>query len=339
MGGGRLLTYTPHGSDPARPSVRRLRQDADTFHGLGFRAVTTTGTNATTAPVCRIFKRRGFRSVLVGIADPLDPRELRRAIHLRRCADGYVVGSGGLAAGRYTRAQLTAAIARVRAATHRPATTREPLLSYRTDASLLTLGDWVFATARGGDAFDCGPLSAAYHEMLPRMPAGLPLLFETGRSSAGDPATTEHHQRAFLACVESRSVAFAYFEATDDPTATADPAGSHLGLLLADGTPKTWAAYQWLPSFTAARTGTALRGRAGNVPQHLVRVAVYDQRARRLLLPPVAVGRDGRWRTAVPDARPVTVYLVAAAWEPPPASIERLPVVDRYRVFVQQEVP
>ena len=337
LGGGRLITYVPHGAAPA--SARRWRHDAETLASIGFRAVVTVATTPSTAPVCRFFKRHGFRVVLAGVADPLDRAEIRRAAHLRRCVNGYVVGRGGLAAGRYTRTQLDAAMARLRAVTHRPVTTSEPVASYESDASLLALGDWTFALAHGSPQFECGAVSAVYQDLLHRLPADRALLFESGWPSAGWPATTEHHQRAFLACIESRGVAFAYFEAFDDPGATADAAASHWGLLLDDDTPKTWGVYQWQPTLTASRDGGGLRGRVAGAPMHLLRVAVFDREARRLLSPPIRVGRRGGWHVALPDARPLTIYLVASAWEPPADALVRLPVIDRYRVFAQEDLP
>src|SRR5262249_29221778 len=105
LGGGRLGAYAPvdRGGPPAAPA---LRLDAEALAAAGFRAVTTYGASPALAPICRFFKRHGFHTVLVGIADPTDRDERRRAIRLKRCADGYVVGTGGLAAGRYDRDAL-----------------------------------------------------------------------------------------------------------------------------------------------------------------------------------------------------------------------------------------
>ena len=75
LGGGRLVAYAPRGYDPTStraPSARALRADADSLTPLGFSAVTTYGSSRALAPVCRFFKRRGFRTVLVGVWDPRD---------------------------------------------------------------------------------------------------------------------------------------------------------------------------------------------------------------------------------------------------------------------------
>jgi len=146
FGGGRLVYYVPRGWDPATgtaPGPASLRADADDLRRRLFRAIVTPATVRALTPVCRVFKRRGFRTVLVALPDPRDARALRTAEKQRRCADGYVVGDGGLAVRRYARADLETTVARLRGATHRPVAVREALASY-DDPSLLALGDWVF---------------------------------------------------------------------------------------------------------------------------------------------------------------------------------------------------
>src|SRR5262249_58217805 len=109
--GGRLIAYTPH---TAHPGPMALRVDATELYRRGFRAITTpAGPRA--GPICRLFKRHGFRTVLVDLPDPGNRAALGEALRLRRCVDGYVVGDGGLAAGRYAQAVLAEVMTRVRA--------------------------------------------------------------------------------------------------------------------------------------------------------------------------------------------------------------------------------
>ena len=343
LGGGQLVAYRPRNAD-GRPSARVLRTDAESLAAVGFRAVTTYGTSRATAPVCRFFKRRGFRSVLVGIADPRDAGELRRAVRLRRCADGYVVGSNGPSAARYTRSELEHAIARVRAASGRPVTTRETAQAYRDDPSLARMGDWLFPAIQPWEAGKrdpqdaCGWTIFAYRELAERAPAGMPtVIAETGLPTEGALATSEHYQRAFFLCLASRQVPFGYFEAVDRSPG-ADAVEAHWGLFRADGSPKLWAAQQIRPALVVERAGGMVRGRVENGPRHILRVIVYVQGARWDAAPPLVPDRRGAWELPVSPDRPVAVYVGTLAWTPP-AAVDRLPRVDRVQILAARELP
>jgi hypothetical protein len=347
LGGGRLVAYTPLGFDPGRgapPRASVLRADADTLYRLGFRAVTTYGASRSLVPVCRFFKRRGFRTVLVGVEDPRDRAELGRARLLRRCADGYVVGTEGLAAGRYTREELEAAITRLRQTSGRPVTTREPLASYGDDQTLARVGDWLFPTVEPWPAGHhesqdaCGWTIFAYRDLAARAPAGVPtVVAETGLPTEGAPAALEHYQRAFFQCLESRAVAFAYFEAFDQPWRSGD-VGPHWGLFRADASPKIWAAQQMHPALVARRGRREVHGRVRGVPPRAARVVAYTDDGQWTLAGRATCGRRGKWRIAVTPNRSVVLYLVTAAWEPPPAPARR-PTVDRAQVLAERELP
>jgi exo-beta-1,3-glucanase (GH17 family) len=345
LGGGRLVTYRPAGHIGGGASARSLRLDAEALAGAGFTAVTTYGATRALLPVCRFFKRHGFRTVLVGIADPTDLVERRRAARLKRCADGYVVGSGGLAAGRYDRAMLDRAIQDLRAATGRPVTTREPPASYRDDASLIRAGDWLFPIIQPWDAEQrdsqaaCGWTIFAYRDLAARAPAGVPtVIAETGLPTAGAPATSEHYQRAFFLCLESRQVPFGYFDAFEPRSPRDDAPDVHWGLFTGDGVPKLWAAGQMHPTFTAARTGRFLRGRVAGAPPRGLSVVVYVGGDRWRLGASVAADRRGVWQADAPADRPVAVYLAWAPWKPPP-EVDQPPRVDRSLVLAKQDLP
>lgn len=348
LGGGRLVAYSPTGYDPAttvRLSARALRADADALHRAGFRAITTYGSSRALAPVCRFFKRRGFATVLVGIWDPRDRAEVRRAIRLRRCADGYVVGNEGLTSGRYDRAALDAAIRRVRERTGRPVTTREPLAAYERDPSLARAGDWLFPTLQpwyadhreSQDA--CGWTAIAYHELKSRTPADLPVvLAETGLPTDGVLGASEFYQRAFFLCIEVRHVAFAHFEAFDQPWKHEDAVAPHWGLFRADGSPKLWAAQQLRPTITVARTARGLEGTVTDVAPRAVRVVAYVQGERWEALPPVDPDRRGRFAIPTTGVRPAVVVVASRAWSAP-SPVERAPGIDRMQVFARAELP
>jgi exo-beta-1,3-glucanase (GH17 family) len=349
LGGGRLVAYAPTGYDPAttrRLGARGLNSDAESLLRLGFRAITTYGAARPLVPVCRFFKRRGFRTVLVGIWDPTDRDEVRRAIRLRRCADGYVVGNEGLTFGRYERDALAAAVARVRKRTGRPVTTRETLKAYADDPSLVRLGDWVFPTIhpwyadRRDPQAACGWTIFAWRDLIERVPAGLPtVIAETGLPTAGAAPASEHYQRAFFACLESRSVDFAFFEAFDQPWKTDDAVGPHWGLFRADGTPKLWAAQEGgAPELAARRQGATIRGRTrGAIPRALDAV-VYVQDGAWRALPPVPLDRRGGFTVEAPPDRPAAVYVVVRGWTAP-SPAPRAPQIDRSRVLARRELP
>jgi hypothetical protein len=339
LGGGKLVVYTPLGwtADSAwRPSAGALRADAADLARIGFHAIVTDRAAPASKAICRFFKRHGFASVIVGVADPTDAAELRTARTLRRCADGYAVGSGGLATGRYHRAALEAAATGLRRATGRPVAIRELVASYRADPRLLGVGDWVFpivpADLSPGTQVACGETAAAYRELLERGPQDRPVaLASAGVPTAGIPAASEHAQRAFFLCLASRGVPFAYDEAYDQPW-RAGAAGAR-GLFRADGTPKLFAWQVARPRITIAHTEPALAGRVEAATPSRFAVVVYDRpdgHWRPAATAPLS--RGGRWRIGG-AVSPAAVVVLAARASPPPGATDRPPQVDGVSVF------
>ncbi len=245
-GGGRVVVYTPRGWAPDaswRPSAAGLRADAGALVRLGTVAAVTERTTAALRPACRFLKRHGVDTVIVGVADPGDAAELRAARALRRCADGYAVGSGGLAAGHYRRRQLDAAVAMLRRASARPVAVRERVASYEADPGLLQAGDWVFplveADPRRGAQEACGATMADYQRLRARVPAGRVVVLAAGLPTAGAPGAGEHAQRAYFACLASRGIPFAHDEGFDQPWRGG--ADASRGLFRAGGSPKLYA--------------------------------------------------------------------------------------------------
>ncbi len=339
FGGGRLVAYTPRGYDPSTgrpPGPASLRADADELRRLGFRAITTF---SATSAICRLFKRRGFRTVLVGVADPADRGAVRAAIKQRRCADAYVIGNGGLAAGRYTRDDLARAIRRIRSATGKPATVRETIASYDDDPSLLALGDWLFPIANPYRARvwhpqeACGWSVRRYSELKVRVPATTPVvLAETGLPSGGAATVSENYQRAFFPCLESRRVQFEYFEAFDQSWRTDAPLGSHWGLLRTDGTPKMLAASLAAPEIDIRARDGWVRGQVRNVAGMHFAVVVYARDATWNPTASIPIMGRGKWKASVAGGRAVVALLVARDYVPP-GGVDRPPVVDWQRVF------
>jgi exo-beta-1,3-glucanase (GH17 family) len=252
---GRLVAYNPRGHDPiagTTASTRSIREDARRLRHRGFRTVTTYASTPTLVRVCRLFKRHGFKRVLVGVADPTDEVELAAAARQRRCADGYVVGNEGLTFGRYGRDALAMAMAWLRASTNRPVTTRETLGEYWKDPTLLGLGDWVFPNVHPyfagftEPAAACAWTIARYGELRAGTPASVAVVVaETGLPTAGAPGLDDEVQAAFFTCLEASGIRFVYFEAFDQPWKVALPVEPHWGLFTADGAPKLWAQKEW----------------------------------------------------------------------------------------------
>jgi len=334
LGGGRLVSYTPRSWGVPHPGA--LRVDAVELRRHGFRAITTPATARLAGPVCRLFKRHGFHLVLLDVADPRDREALGRARRLWRCADGYVVGNGGLAAGRYDRAVLETAMTRLRGATGRPVTTREPVAQYTRDPGLLALGEWVFPSANPYDADARPPQTACglsvrwYFELLDRVGPGRPIVLgETGLPTAGERPLSENGQRAFLACIEVRGVRFEHHTAFDDPGRTGSPAAADWGLFRADGTPKAWAISVAPPRIAMRVRPGRVRGVVGNAAPEHFRIALYVHGERWQSRGLVDISRRGKWKVRGAAA---AALLVSRAFVPA-AAADRLPQVDGATVF------
>ena len=221
---------------------------------------------------------------------------------------------------------------------------REHVDAFRDDPGLLRLGDWVFPTIQPWHAGKresqdaCGWTIFTYRELAELAPAGMPtVVAPTTMPTEGERGASEHYQRAYLLCLESRQVPFAWATAFDEP-ASADVVRAHGGLFRADGSPKLWAAQQFSPALVAERAGESIRGRVTNVPPGFVQVVAYVKREQWERAPAVVLDRRGAWTVAVPRDRPVAVYVASRAWSPPPAA-ERRPRLDRAYVLAERELP
>ncbi len=316
-----------------------LRVEARELHRRGFRAISLSAATPGAALVCRVFKRAGFRVVLVDVPDPHHRRSLRRAVRMRRCADGFVIGHGGWAAGRYTLLWLETVMAEVRSATGRPVTTREPLVRYEENPELLQLGDWVFPSANpyAADArlpqTACGYSVNRYLGLVALVPPGRSVIMgETGLPTAGGRGLNENGQRAFFGCIEPRTTRFEHHSAFDRADDTSTSEAAHYGVFRADGTPKAWAVALARPRLRMRRTDGAVQG-VTNAPPEYFRVALYAHAAEWRPVGVVEIGRGGKWRARGTAA---AALLVARGFVPG-APAARLPQVDDATVFAVAE--
>jgi hypothetical protein len=336
----RVVVYTPCGFEPQasnwRPSARGLRADAEDLRALGTEVVVTWASPPALAPVCRHLKRHGVPAVILGVADPSDAAEVHAALRARRCADGYAVGSGGVGT-RYDVAALRAAVARLGQASGRAVVVRETASVLAKDAALRGLGGGplpvAFPSAAGGSQEACGTALGDFRLLEQALPKGRGLILgATGIAAGGGGAGNPSYQRAYFLCLAARGVPAGLFEAYDQPWRTT-PVGPHAGLFRADGMPRRFAAEILRLALTATRApdGTlagALQPRVGT----RYRVVPWTRGARWEPGAPVAIGRDGRWRTPSPvgDAWAATLEPRDA---PAPEPTTVAPAVDGERVF------
>ena len=167
-------------------------------------------------------EQTGFSGVILGIWDPLDEAECAAACELAQhdVVVGLCAGNEGLGR-RYSYAQLVEAIDRLRTATGKPVTTTEELGDY-AEPRVLSVGDWVFPNAhpvyhgRNTLAPALRWTVGAYRDLCRRADRFV-WLKETGWPSAGGDDFTPEQQEKFYAGLTAQGVAFAYFEAFDQP--------------------------------------------------------------------------------------------------------------------------
>lgn len=138
--------HSPTGLDPgcgAGPLTWSIRRDLRRIRAAGFTGIVTFGSNGVLACIPRIAKAERL-AVIMGVWNPNDAGELRRAIAQQNFVDGYCVGHDGLdKAGGYDIKELAKAVSLIQSRTGRPATTSEGV-GYYAQAALRRIGDWFF---------------------------------------------------------------------------------------------------------------------------------------------------------------------------------------------------
>jgi hypothetical protein len=150
---------------------------------------------------------------------------MENAINAAPFVDGYCIGNEGLSAGRYTRAELEEAMDELRGATGKPVTTTEPSGEYQGD--LMDFGDWIFPNVHPYWHGFTDPLAAvdwtiAEYENFTGRTDKVVFFKEVGLPSNGDANMNEENQNTYYKemskwNVDNESMAFAYFEAFDQP--------------------------------------------------------------------------------------------------------------------------
>jgi len=110
--------------------------------GAGFTGIITFTSREHFADIPELAKLQGL-AVIMGVWDPTDTQEIKRAILAKQYVDAYSVGHNGFET-RYSYHQLLSAIERIRFQTNRPVSTTEKISLYLTDGRLVEIGDWIF---------------------------------------------------------------------------------------------------------------------------------------------------------------------------------------------------
>lgn len=140
------VTYDPPSRNPLleiEATSSSIRDDLHRIHKAGFTGVVTFGSQGSLNLIPQLAKSERL-AVIVGLWDPGNIGEVRRAIEQQRFADAYCVGHDGLdRRGGYTFEALKRTIQLVKRRTRRPVATTEEVRRYK-DPRLLGLGDWYF---------------------------------------------------------------------------------------------------------------------------------------------------------------------------------------------------
>jgi len=205
------------------PSEAELRIALSRLASEGWRGLVTYSLDGTLQHVPRIAKEVGFTSVVAGLfwfdAAQL-ARERTAALAERASIDAYVLGNEGLLNRRYTREQLSTEIQRLRADTGKPVATSETLAQYQGDATLVTLGDWVFPNlqfwfdpAIRTPAQGVASVQSQYQTLQSLAGARTIVIKEAWYPTAGDAAATQGNQSEFFRLLAATPIRFVWGEA------------------------------------------------------------------------------------------------------------------------------
>ncbi|MBN1275565.1 hypothetical protein JXA12_04720, partial [Candidatus Woesearchaeota archaeon] len=311
----RWVAYAPSGqARGSAPTEEGVREDLLFLRSGDYRAVFTYGADGVLGEVPRIAKTEGYDYVVLGLWSPLSDEEYENAVAAEEYVDGYCVGNEGLLFSRYSFGDLERRVQQLRRATGKPVTTSETVHGY--DERVVGICDWLFPTAHAYWQGIVDPEAAArwtadqYEDLLMRSDRPV-LLKEAGLPSAGDPRVSEEGQNTFFRTLEDllrndSLVAFAYFEAFDQPWKDYEPVEPYWGLFDQDRVPKRAAEPQIRYTFVPARGASeCLEGRIVNVRPEEYRVCTYIRVGGSWWMKPywnrplTAIKSDGTWETDI----------------------------------------
>jgi|GEM_PF-620680 len=259
------IVYSPvppsPGSDAAS-QVDAIRRDLALLRGHGFDGLILRTGAGLHAGIPLLAQQMGFSATIIAIDLTLDRtgqldagawRSLTSALVDRQSVIGFAVGQQGPGA-EHRDDMLQEVMANLRASGRRVTTIEA--LSRLDDASVGSLGDWLFPIALPWDAGIREPDLAAEWvsqqvDALTRRYPGQPMLVATGFPTGDDPQASEIAQATFYKALQARGLPAAWDEAFDDSVS----ASLRRGLFDVDRRPK--AATQLAPKPEYVLSGLA----------------------------------------------------------------------------------
>jgi exo-beta-1,3-glucanase (GH17 family) len=271
----RWVAYSSPNPNPGpgffQPSTEAITGDLLTLKRAGFTGLVTYGSAGVMGrDFPAIAQSLGFDGLILGIWNPDSEDEMNNA---RRAASlpivlGYGIGNEGLygSRDRYSLAALCGAIADLRLATGRPATTSEEIDDYESHPELLAVGDWIFPIAHPyWHSTKYAEAALAWEQDEYRALAArtdrFVLFKEVGLPTSGAYGLSEANNDLFYRGLAASEVRFVYFEGFDQPSKTGSSVEPNWGIFRSNHRPKLlgWNLMGYRPfSSTGANDGWVL---------------------------------------------------------------------------------
>jgi exo-beta-1,3-glucanase (GH17 family) len=245
-----MIDYQPRGFHElpvvSYPDEDSIIKDLSMLHRDGFRGLATYSAVQSLSHVPELARKLGFDGMIVmGIWDPDSKEEIRNASSQAAFVDGFCVGNEGLNV-RYSAAQLSAAMNRIRNLTKKPVTTSERLPKYLDGPDkdwLVQNSDWLFPIAHpywdtNKNVQASVQWIVARHDYLAATTGKRVVFREVGFPTGGDSCCTEDMQREVFKQLLFSGIKFFFFEAFDQPNKKGPEVEHHWGLYRADGSRK-----------------------------------------------------------------------------------------------------
>jgi exo-beta-1,3-glucanase (GH17 family) len=252
LSGNRWIAYAPTAyypseSPPVLPGRESVRADLEVLRRARFTGLVTYSSQLEVIP--SVAETLGFRAMLLGVWDPLDPGERAQALRMARAHSdliiGLVVGNEGLLSGRYTVESLCKAMREIHAETGKPVTTTEPVDLILSESRIAGCSDFVTVNAHPYFSNHKEPATAvrwtleAWEAVRSQYPDKVVLFKEVGLPTAGDDGLSEEAQKDYYLRLAQTPVVFCYFEAFDaSPRFKPGLIEQSWGLWKSDRTPK-----------------------------------------------------------------------------------------------------
>jgi exo-beta-1,3-glucanase (GH17 family) len=139
------ITYNVRNFTPGKtpyPGINKIRKELTWIKKAGFNGIITFSSEGTFSLIPELAKELGF-SVIMGVWNPNNPKEISAAIRKQKYADAYCVGHNGLN-NIYSYDELVKTVNKIRFLTRNPVSTTEKISTYLSDKRLIKLVSWIF---------------------------------------------------------------------------------------------------------------------------------------------------------------------------------------------------